>query len=326
MTRRGPSAVARPTLSGALAGAAALVLVASATAPLCAWSPQGHRLVALLAANHLTDAASRRVRDLLDGATLADVAVWADRYGADNSQTARWHYVNIPADAAGYDRDRDCPRQPGVSAGTSRDRWRDCVVDRIRYYRERLAEASLDRADRAVALKFLVHLVGDVHQPFHAIGLERGGNGIPVTVFGSPTCRYEDGTAYGCNLHNVWDTVLIAHRGLSDARYLSELERLAVQRAWRSGADGSPEAWAMESHALAKAALLPRHGQADEAYYRAQIPKVDERLARAGLRLAGLLNLALGGTAGGAVNSPRSQPRQTIPPAAPAARRGSRLR
>ena len=99
-----------------------------------------------------------------------------------------------------------CPRQPGVAAGGRGDTWRDCVVDRIRYNQERLADTSLDRADRAIALKFLVHLVGDVHQPLHALGVERGGNGIRVSVFGSPDCRYDDGTSYPCNLHGVWDT------------------------------------------------------------------------------------------------------------------------
>ena len=64
-----------------------------------------------------------------------------------------------------------------VALATSRgDRWRDCVVDRIRYNQERLADATLDRADRAIALKFLVHLIGDVHQPFHARGVARGGS------------------------------------------------------------------------------------------------------------------------------------------------------
>lgn len=91
-----------------------------------------------------------------------------------------------------------------VALATSRgDRWRDCVVDRIRYNQERLADATLDRADRAIALKFLVHLIGDVHQPFHARGVARGGNDIPVSAFGSPTCAYDDGTTYPCNLHGV---------------------------------------------------------------------------------------------------------------------------
>jgi hypothetical protein len=268
----------------------ALSLVAAPT--VHGWGPQGHRLVAIVAEHHLTPVARKNVQLLLGGESLADVAVWADEYLQGNNQTSYWHYVNIPADAARYDRDRDCPRQPGVSAGGRGDAWRDCVGDRIRYNQERVANRMLDRADRAVALKFLVHLIGDLHQPFHALGVERGGNGIPVTVFGSPKCGYPDGTRFDCNLHSLWDSELIAHRKLRDRAYAAELERQIAARGWN--ASGSAADWAMESHALAKAALLPPRGEADEAYYRAHTAQIDERLALGGLRLARALNDALG--------------------------------
>jgi hypothetical protein len=249
--------------------------------------------VALVAANHLTPTARQNVSWLLGRATLADVAVWADEYSEGNNQTSLWHYVNIPLDATNYDGDRDCPRQPGVSAGGRGDRWRDCVVDRIVYNQERLANRSLDRADRAIALKFLVHLIGDLHQPFHALGVERGGNGILVSAFGVATCSYDDGTPYPCNLHGVWDTELIAHRGLNDRQYLPVLERHIKQRGWEAMEIGSPAQWAMESHALAKLALLPAGGVVDDTYFRAHITVVEERLTRGGLRLAAWLNRSL---------------------------------
>ena len=104
--------------------------------------PQGHRLVAIVAANHLSPAARQGVQTLLGDESLADVSVWADSYLEGNNQTSYWHYVNIPADAARYDRDRDCPRQPGVPAGGRGDTWRDCVVDRIRYNEERLGNRT----------------------------------------------------------------------------------------------------------------------------------------------------------------------------------------
>jgi hypothetical protein len=134
------------------------------------WGPQGHRLVAMVAANHLTPAAHQGVRSLLGNESLADVAVWADEYVRDHKDTAPWHYVNMPVDATQYVAGRDCPRH-------------NCVVDRIRDNQERLADRDASRADRAMALKFLVHFVGDLHQPFHAVGVERGGNGIPVSIF-----------------------------------------------------------------------------------------------------------------------------------------------
>ena len=265
-----------------------------ATATLDAWGPQGHRLVAMVAERHLTPAARQNVASLLDGRSLADVAIWADEYLSGNFQTSFWHYVNIPPDAATYDRDRDCPRQPGIAAGTRNDRWRDCIVDRIPYHQERLANLALDRADRAIALKFLVHFVGDLHQPLHTIGVERGGNGILVTVFGSPTCGGSPTAPTPCNLHGVWDSSLITHRQLSDADYLALLDRLIATGSLAGRPTGTPSEWAMESLALAKPALLPQQGIVDEAYYRAQIPVIDERLALAGLRLAAMLNGALG--------------------------------
>lgn len=275
-------------------GSIALVILASIGSPTVnPWSPQGHRLVALVANNHLTPTARQNVKWLLGEAALADVAAWADQYHEGNSQTRLWHYVNLPRNATTYDRDRDCPKQPGVVAGGRADKWRDCVVDRIAYNQERLANASLDRTDRAIALKFLVHLIGDLHQPFHALSVERGGNDIFVSAFGSSSCSYGDGTPYPCNLHGTWDTVLIAHRRLSDQLYLAELERQIQQRGWHTDSTGAPPEWAMESHALAKAALLPAGGAVDEAYYRAHISEVDERLARGGLRLATVLNQAL---------------------------------
>ena len=273
-----------------LVGAALAMFVSFGVATLEAWGAQGHRLVALIAADHLTSAARQNVAWLLPGSSLADVAVWADQQVADNTQTGPWHYVNLRQDAIGYNRDRDCPRQPGVAAGTRNDQWRDCVVDRILYHQSRAADTSLDRADRATALKFLVHFIGDLHQPFHALDVARGGNDIPVVAFGSPTCRRSDGSASPCNLHGIWDTVLIAHRKLSERQYRDELSGLITRGRLTTRPEVSPADWAMESHAVAQRALLPRQGIVNDAYYRTYIAAIDERLALGGVRLAAMLN------------------------------------
>lgn len=258
----------------------ACLLAGLAVAQVQGWGPQGHRLVAIVAANHLTPVARQNVKALLRDESLADVAVWADAYVAEHRETAPWHYVNIPAEGTRYDPVRDCPR-------------RDCVVARIRDNQERLGNSSLGRADRAMALRFLVHLIGDLHQPFHAIGVQRGGNGIPVSIFGSTTCGRGDPGRSSCNLHGLWDSELIGHRRLRDGAYAAELERQIAARHWTESADGAPVDWAMESHALAKAALLPAGGEAGETYYRAHIAQIDQRLALGGLRLARVLNETL---------------------------------
>lgn len=257
-----------------------------------AWGVQGHRLVGLVAAGQLTDVARRNVTWLIGPQSLADVSSWADEYRTTVTQTGGWHFVNIPANASAYDRDRDCPRQPGVAAGARDDAWRDCIVDRIRYNEERVANVMLDRADRAIALKFLVHFVGDLHQPQHATAVARGGNDIPVRLFGSESCG-DPARPFPCNLHGVWDTQLIARRRLDDRAYLPVLERLVRERGLRGRPLGQPADWAMESLALSNASMLPAKGDVDEAYYRAQLPVIEERLALAGVRLAALLNRSL---------------------------------
>jgi hypothetical protein len=285
----------RPRLARRPAPAAVIALgaiFAASSTTITAWGGPGHRLVGLIAAKRLTPLARQNVVWLLETQTLADVSSWADRQVDANAQTGYWHYLNIPPDATGYDRDRDCPRQPGVAAGSRADRWRDCAVDRILYYEERVADASLDRADRATALKFLVHFVGDLHQPFHTLGVGRGGNDVPVGAFGVTNCGVDPARPVPCNLHSIWDSRLIARRNLDEAQYVAVLEQQIAEHHWESETRpaGTPAQWADESFRLAKAALVEPNSNIDEAYYRAQIPIVDRRLAFAGLRLAVVLN------------------------------------
>jgi hypothetical protein len=246
-----------------------------------------------VAASRLTPAASRAVRSLLEGADLADISTWADAEEDRDPQTAPWHYVNIPAEAPGYSRERDCPAPNARGRGGRPDSWRNCVVDRILYNEERVANRALTRAERAVALKFLVHLVADVHQPFHAIDVARGGNRIDVVAFGSTNCAPRGATPFACNLHGVWDSTLVLHRRLNDDRYAAELEREIARNGWNAGS-GTPVDWANESHAIAKKVLLSSGAAVDESYFRAQLPVIDERLALAGLRLAAVVNRLVG--------------------------------
>jgi hypothetical protein len=151
----------------------------------------------------------------------------------------------------------------------------------------------LDRSDRAIALKFLVHFVGDIHQPLHASAIERGGNGIRVRVFGSDSCGGSPTRPTPCNLPGVWDAHLLAQRGHNDSRYLTVLEARVTEDRLAAQPPGTPAEWAMESLVLSNALMLPQGGEVDEAYYRKFLPSIDERLARGGTRLAALLNRLL---------------------------------
>jgi hypothetical protein len=269
------------------------VLIAAAPGTGYAWGPQGHRLIAEIAAAELTPAARAGVASLLGSESLADIASWADTYRWDNNQTSGWHFVNIPREARAYDRNRDCPRQPAVRAGTRGDRWRDCAIDRIGYHAARLADHALDAADRAIALKFLVHLVGDLHQPFHALKDAQGGNDIPVSVLGSADCGSDAGTPHPCELHGVWDSTLLSYRHWNDAQYRSSL-RPRIERLRRSPAVAARvDAWAMESHDAAVAALVQPGAAIGTPYLDTNAAVVDDRLVLAGLRLARLINTAL---------------------------------
>jgi len=165
--------------------------------------------------------------------------------------------------------------------------WLVRLLDRIEYFKRVLGDKSASRDYRIEALKFIVHFVGDIHQPLHAIGEAKGGNGVHVTEFGSDRCG-----RYPCNLHSAWDSGLIEHTGMDEEAYVAHLDQLISQEHLR--ASGNPADWANESFALAKAAWVNEGGSVDEQYYRQQIKAVDVRLALAGLRLAAVLNEVLG--------------------------------
>jgi hypothetical protein len=253
-----------------------------------AWGPEGHRVVGDIARARLTPAARLHVKELLGNDDLAAVSVWADDIKGERPETYGWHFVDIPMNASGFSEPRDCYRPDEKHAYTLQDHH-NCVVDRITMFKQVLSDRSAPKQDRIDALKFVVHFVGDVHQPMHAMGDARGGNDIHVIEFGSSQCG-----KYACNLHFAWDMGLIEHTGLSEAQYTSKLDRLITIRKLTNQTHGTPEEWANESFHLAKKVWVNDGGAVDEAYYNNDIRIVDQRLALAGIRLASLLNQALG--------------------------------
>lgn len=253
-----------------------------------AWGPEGHRIIGEIAATRLNPTARVRVKQLLGNNDLAAVAVWADEIKGERPETYGWHFVDIPKDASGFSEARDCYRPDEKHPYTLRDHH-NCVVDRIDMFRSVLADRKAARQDRIEALKFLVHFVGDIHQPMHAMGEARGGNEIHVSEFGSTQCG-----KYPCNLHFAWDTGLIAHAGISEQRYVARLNELIASRKLAVRANGTPAQWADESFFWAKKVWLNDGGAVDQSYFENDIGIVNRRLALAGLRLARLINQALG--------------------------------
>jgi hypothetical protein len=260
------------------------IFLALTTPRSWAWGREGHRLTTLVAEAYLTPEAKSQIKELLGSESLADVAPWADSYRSDHPETGAWHYVDIPKSAATFDRDRDCP----LSSTDPKSPWRDCVTDRILYFEGRLGDTSLPPADRAIALKFLVHLIGDIHQPFHAMGDDRGGNNIHVNFLGSTQCD-----SYSCNLHGIWDDSMIEQRGLNEPKYTALLLQEIKQNGWEKMSGGAPSTWANISHHYAVEAYAPNGALITHEYFNEEIKVVDAELALGGLRLARVLNRLL---------------------------------
>ncbi|MEO5630047.1 MAG: S1/P1 nuclease [Thermomonas sp.] len=265
--------------------------------PVLAWSSLGHRMIGELAQRHLSPAAKAEVDRLLAGEpdpTLAGVAKWADELRAESPElyklTSSWHYINALGGGCAFDLARDCPDG-------------NCVVEAILKQRAILADRSQPLDVRRNALKFIVHFVGDVHQPMHAGNrTDRGGNEYqislrtPIEPEAYARKNYVDGVM-GTNLHSIWDFYIFASTGRSLLDYSNRLDALP----WPpypqpSKYDVMPLAWAGESCRLIDArGLYPPQHTMDDAYLDAMRPLAEQRVRQAAWRLAQLLNETLGG-------------------------------
>ncbi len=245
-------------------------------APLAAaWGPEGHRIVAQIAAEHLTPEAKAVIDVLLAGEgepTLPGISNWADE--ARTPETAPLHYVDLPRGDCRYQPKRDCPDG-------------QCVVVAIEESLATLKNPATTPEARLTALKDLVHFVGDLHQPLHA-GLheDRGGNTLQIQWRGQ-----------GDNLHRLWDSGLIARTEPDWRRYAQRLAPLAINADLGTL---DPADWAQASCSIVQdPAFYPANRQPGEAYRIQWLPTLDKQLSLAGLRLAALLN-----------NLPRDLPRE----------------
>jgi len=258
--------------------AIALVLLSLLPARAIAWGSEGHRIIAEIAEQYLEPETVRQVHALLDienATTLADVANWADQIRPQHRETSPWHFVDIPIRAPGYDATRDC-------AGGN------CVVVKIDQFIAELRDRTAPPQQRLEALKFVVHFVGDLHQPLHASDNDdRGGNEVRVTFADHRT-----------NLHAVWDAGILAPAVQCDERgYALDLAHEITPEKITAWQAGSTIDWGNESHAVAVAAIYGRlphdAGTLPASYESAALPIANEQLERAGVRLAFALNRAL---------------------------------
>jgi|HubBroStandDraft_1064217.scaffolds.fasta_scaffold36838_3 hypothetical protein len=279
--------------------AAGLLMVAALAPCARAWGPQGHRTVGAIADRLLTPFARVVVLKLLEAdadkfgnasgrTTLEAVSVWADEIRGTPAEHGPWHYDDVPV-CGSEPKARYCPDG-------------QCNSEELKRLIGVLADPRASPRERNEALKWVVHLVGDLHQPLHAADNDdRGGNLVPVALEGVRTRGRE-------NLHRVWDNdlVTLALHTRNHQQPPGNIDALAAEARTLAGeaGHGSPDGWAFESNNLARnvayhyAAFAchtvpPGIVALDAAYQADAVEIVHERLLLAGARLADLLNRVL---------------------------------
>ena len=236
------------------------------------WGQIGHRAIGHIAQQHLTPQAQARLAEILEGHSLAAASTWMDEIRSDDAYdyTSTWHWVTIP-DGMTY---AETEKNPSGDA-----------LGKIKELIGALEADTLSAEEERNTVRFLVHLVGDLHQPLHVgTGEDRGGNDFTVVWFGEAS-----------NLHRVWDSGMIDQKQLS----FTELARFVMAPAtdariadWQADA---PEAWAQESMAL-REQVYDVHQDREMGYdysYR-NFDTVQRRLLQAGVRLAAVFNAIYG--------------------------------
>lgn len=276
----------------------ALILGLACANTASAWGVLGHATVAYVAQHYVDSGTTTWAQGLLgdtSDAYLAKIASWADTYRstAAGKWSAPLHFIDAedsPPTSCSIDYERDCG-----SAG--------CSVSAVANYTTRINNSKLTKANRAEALKFLTHFIGDISQPLHDEALERGGNDITVTFDGD--------TAE--NLHSIWDTYIpqkdIGGSALTDAQTWSAQLVSAIdsgvytsaKKSWISGDDiadpvSTATRWAADANALVCTVVMPQGAAALQTgdlypkYYNSVLPTIEMQLAKAGYRLANWLN------------------------------------
>ena len=232
------------------------------------WSKTGHRVVGEIAQEYINGKTKRALKELLGTDNLAEIANFADEIKSDSiyRKYGSWHYVNYPLDK----------KYTEVTPSEYGD-----IVKAIAYCQNIVRSDTASKADKTFFLKFLVHLIGDLHQPMHAGRAEdRGGNDIQLQWFDT-----------GTNLHRVWDGDMINTYGMSYSELADRLSRLTKKEV-RVLQQGTVLDWLEESHKIA-AEIYGSVGTGQKLYFRYSYvwwPTVEDRLQKGGVRLAKVLN------------------------------------
>jgi hypothetical protein len=250
------------------AAAAALTPTAAS-----AWGKTGHRAIGVVADAQLSGLARAHVKELLGVESLAEASTWPDEMRSDpapfwQKTSTPWHYVTLN----GIIYDEAPPEGDALKA--------------LEQYTATLRDPAASLADKQLALRFIIHLVGDLHQPLH-VGkcCDRGGNNVKVTWFGKDT-----------NLHSVWDSQIVDDQQYSFTELAERLQRHTSNEQVIAWWDINPRDWISESAQIRETVYpappkdpkkLPDLGY---AYIYKFTPVMERRLKQAGVRLAAYLN------------------------------------
>jgi hypothetical protein len=252
-------------------GAGLLVLIG-----LVSWGFTGHRAVALIADKHLAPYAKDAVADLLEGQSLSEVSTWADeiRNKPEYKVTSNWHFLNLPLGLSKGEFDKVIKKQEKENVYTA--------LRKVYFF---LGDSKSTKALKIESLKFLVHMVGDAHQPMHISRAEdKGGNTIQLQFDGK-----------GTNLHSLWDSKLLDKQGLSDVQLAAKLDKDITPDQIKRWENDEFLDWLYESYQISSQLYseVKSGSKLNDAYYKKHISTVDEQIAKAGIRLAYILNRAL---------------------------------
>jgi hypothetical protein len=240
-----------------------------------AWGPNGHRIVGKIAENHLTIETRRSIYPLLQGDKLAEVSTWVDIMRSNPAefwqrQSSKWRYINLDSTA------QFKPKRYRITAnrGKVTDIY-SAILKSIAVLED--SDTSIDK--KQFYLRFLVNLVGEVHQPL-TVGSSKykSGKNVKVTYFGNTT-----------NLNYIWNRKLVQSESLSYTEFVEFIDTKNPQIISQYQAS-QPKDWVLESFQISQQIYGIEDKDLGYHYNYEQMPVVKERLLQGGIRLAGLLN------------------------------------
>lgn len=234
------------------------------------WGQKGHDTTVFIAETHLTPAAKEKVEELLDGKSLVYYANWLDNASntPEYAYSKTWHYKNIDAG-------QTFEEAPLLESGD--------IVRALYDQVDILKDSISTREEKQLALKMVIHFLGDIHQPMHlGHATDLGGNRCTVKYFGKVT-----------NLHSVWDSSLpeSAHKW-SYTEWQQQIDRVSPDKELEIILGGTPEKWASETYEICKDVYdqTPDGTNISYDYVAKWTPVIEQQFLKGGLRLADLLN------------------------------------